>query len=416
MKRLFMLLIVLFLLYLGIQVAINLFSKGAINEYEIKNGDKTFQIKEVSTFDKNLSNYYFEIKVDDNKFKFQVYNDFGKKKSVIDTIEYFKDDIYECILPKFKNNILLTDIMCMNNGVIYYYNSIRGKDYKLDEFVSNIKVYDISKYEDNSGKTFLSNLDIYKDNLIENHYIGLTNYKGIYNVSKNFNSIVYNISLFDRDVYNQKLGVFVDKYFVTADYNKDYSFNEIQVIDLTTLKTDKIYSDNAINLDGYIQGVVDKKVYLFDKDEQCQYEINVENKNVIRNNKDNLVYYNNGSFTKMSLKDANNELKFSYNEIDYHNNIYERIDRVGNKVGYYYLYENTGNGYNVYRINIQDNDGLTYLFTTSTIDRVSYVDNYVYFINNSMIQVYNDAFGVKNILNNNELEFNKNIIFNVYSK
>ena len=118
----------------------------------------------------------------------------------------------------------------------------------------------------------------------------------------------------------------------------------------------------------------------------------------------------------MTLKDAKEELKFVYDEINYQDNEYERIDKVGNETGYYYLYKNNGNGYDAYRINIQDNKGLTYLFSTNSIDNIVYVDNYVYFINNSMIQLYNDDIGVRNLVKYKEIEFNKNIIFDVYSK
>lgn len=414
MKRLFAMLMILFILYLGIQVAFNFFSKGHDGEYEINADNTVFSVKEISNFKDN--NYYFEITGVTNTFKFQVYNDFSKNKNVIENIKYFKDDRYECVLPIFKGNNIITDMMCINNGITYYYHDIKNIDKSLDEFVSKINNYDINKYIDNAESTKIESLQVYKENLIDNHYIGITNYKGIYNISTKFNSVVYNISLFNKDVYNQKLGTFIDRYYIVADYNKEFEFNEINIVDLVNLHTDKIKSDTAITLDGYIQGVVDNKVYLFDKDRKVQYEINVVNKTVIKNNKDNIRYYNNGTFTTMTTNEALEELKFSYNEINYQNNEYERIDRVGNETGYYYLYKNNGNGYDAYRINIQDNEGLTYLFSTSTINNIFYIDNYVYFINNSAVQVYNDNFGIKNLVKYNELEFNKNIIFNVYSK
>lgn len=414
MKKLFKMLIILFILYLGIQVAFNFFSKGHNNEYEIKVKNTTFNIKEESSFKDN--NYYFEISAGTNTFKFQVYNDFGRTQKVIKSLEYFKDEKYECILPIFKDNLLITDIMCINNGVIYYYRDIKTNDKQLDDFVLTVNNYDGNKYIDNTTSSNIEKIEVYKKNLIKDHYIGITNYKGLYNISSNFNSIVYNISLFGKDIYNQKLGTFIDRYYIVADYNKEYEFNEFKVVDLVSLDTDKIKSDTAITFDGYVQGNVDKKIYLFDKDNEYQFEVNIDNKTVIKNNKDNIRYYNSGNFTTMSLKDAKEELKFSYDEINYQNNEYSRIDRVGNETGYYYLYKNNGNGYDVYRINIKDNEGLTYLFKTNTIDNIFYIDNYIYFINGTTVQVYNDSFGVKNLVKYNELEFNKNIIFYVYSK
>lgn len=414
MKKLFVMLIVLFISYLGIQMIFNFFSKGHDDLYKIDNKDITFEVREISNFQNN--NYYFEISGGENIFKFQLFSNLNKERNIIEKVEYFKDDKYECVLPIFKNNKVLLDMMCINNSVTYYYHDIKLMDKELDNFVSTINNYDINKYIDNTEFNTIESLDVYKNNLIDNHYIGITNYKGIYNISKNFNSTVYNISLFDKDIYNQKLGTFIDKYYVVADYNKTFEFNEINVIDLVNLNTNKIISDTAIALDSYIQGVIDDKIYLFDKDKKIQYEINVDNKSLIRNNKDNIKYYNSGTYSTMNLKDALEEKKFIYDEINYQNNEYERIDKVGDETGYYYLYKNNGNGYDVYRINIQNNEGLTYLFKTNTIDNIFYLNDYVYFINNSTIQVYNDAFGVKNLVKYRELEFNKNIIFNVYSK
>ena len=105
-----------------------------------------------------------------------------------------------------------------------------------------------------------------------------------------------------------------------------------------------------------------------------------------------------------------------YDQIDLVDNDYKRIDKVGDEVGYYYLYKKNNNTYDVYRKSIQDDNTLMYLFSTKTIDSIHYINNYVYFINNNLLQVYADEFGVKNLIEYKELQFNKNLTFNVYSK
>jgi len=414
MKKLLYMLLILFVLYLGIQIVFNFFSKGHENEYELEVDNNKFKIKEISNFEEK--NYYFEIKSKENKFKFQTHYDFKRGKNVIEDIKYFKDEMYECILPIFKNNQIVLDMMCINNGITYYYHDIVSKNDKLDEFIKSIENYDLNRYIDNTEKKSIEGIEVYKQNLIKDHYIGISNYKGIYNISNNFNSLVYDITLFEKDIYNQKLGTFIDQYYIVADYNEEYEFNEFKLIDLVTLNTETIKSDTSITFDGYIQGTVEDKVYLFDKDRKNQFEINVNKQTIIKNNKDNLRYYSNGEFSKMQLNDALEEKKFITNEVDYKNDEYQRIDKVGNETGYYYLYKNNGSGYDAYRINIQDKEGLTYLFTTNSIDNIFYIDNYIYFINNAKVQVYNDEFGVKNLIEYRELEFNKDILFNVYSK
>ena len=116
----------------------------------------------------------------------------------------------------------------------------------------------------------------------------------------------------------------------------------------------------------------------------------------------------------MTVAEANQEKKFVSDE-NYGYENYDRVDKVGEETGFYYLYKKNGNSYDVYRTNIQDNEGMIYLFTTQSIDLISYVNNYVYFIEDNKIKVYNDAIGVKNIVDYKELEFNKNINFYVFA-
>ncbi|MEG2311705.1 MAG: hypothetical protein RSB72_03310, partial [Bacilli bacterium] len=72
----------------------------------------------------------------------------------------------------------------------YYYN-IKGQNKELDAFVNNIKEYDVTNFTPNKDLETIEKINIYRNNLIKDHYIGITNYRGIYNISNNFNSVVY---------------------------------------------------------------------------------------------------------------------------------------------------------------------------------------------------------------------------------
>ena len=179
---------------------------------------------------------------------------------------------------------------------------------------------------------------------------------------------------------------------------------------MVTLKSSTIVSDKAISMDSYIQGVVDNKIYLYDKDNNIQYEIDPAKQTIIKLS--NEIKYYDGTWTTMTVKEAKEEKKFVVNKVDYENNDYIKIDKVDS---YYYLYKKNDNKYDCYRINKQNQLGLIYLFSTQSIDSINYVDNYVYFIEDNKVKVFNDTFGIKNILDYKELEFNKNINFYVYS-
>ncbi len=406
MKKLFFMLIILFILYLGIQFAFYWFSGGQENEYKIKNENNIFEIKEISNFDNN--SYLYEVKINETLFSFQIFNDYNKDYKVLKDIYYYKDEDYECILPVFKGEKLFTDVMCMNNGYLVYYHNINNDN--VTNFVDGINIYDEKQFKDNANSEIKEGITIYKDNLVENHYLSFTNYKGIYNINSKFDYSIYNVTLFKNDVYNQKLGIFVNNYYVVADYNEKDSFNKINVIDLVSLKTSTIVSNKSISLDSYIQGIVDNKIYLYDKENNIQYEIDPSKETIIKLS--NEIKYYNGTWSTMSVKEAKEEKKFIVDTVDYDDNQYEKIDQTDS---YYYLYKKNGTKYDCYRINKQNKSGLIYLFTTDSLELINYVGNYVYFINDNDVYVFNDLFGIKKIINYKEIEFNKNIKFYVFA-
>ncbi len=389
-------LIILIVIYVVLFFIIEfLKSEGDFN-YQIK-GEIDFDIKESALFYNDKEDLYvFNV----NGFKFSINHEFNKESNVIKDVKYFKNDNYECILPIYKNDLILNDLLCYNGSYTYYYNLI-GQDKELDEFA---KSYDYNRFIDNNKYTEIENINVYKDNLIEDHYIEFTNYKGIYNVSNNFNTTVYDVSLFDKDVYNQKLGVFINNLYVVADYNEEYSFNIFKVIDFQNLKTDDIISNYKISFDSYIQGVVDNKIYLFDKDSKIQYEIDVE-KQVVNKVGDLIKFYNNGWET-MTINQALEEKLFIIDE-NYEVDGYVKVDKLGE---IYYLYED---GFNVYKM-IDNN--LIYLFKTDNIDNIFYVDNFIYFTDNNSIKYYNDKYGVKKVIDYKELQYNENIRLYVYTR
>lgn len=409
-----MTIIILFIIYLGIQFAFNFFGKGNEWIYQINNGSVTFDVEEISSLrvDNNDDNYYFKVTTPNRVFTFQTYYNFNRSSHVIEKIEYYKDDNYECIYPIFKGDNKLVDIMCYYNNEFTYYQNIKGNA-NLDSFVNSLSNYDKNQFTDNAEVMQIDGVDIYKDNLIKDHYVGINNYTGLFDISANFNSVMYKINVYERDVYAQKLSVFSNEYYLAADYESSYEFNKFYLVDLMHLDTEEFTCNKKISVDSYIQGVVNNKVYLYDKDNKIQYEINLLKQTVVEVGRNgNIKNYVNGEWTTMTEADANNELKFNVQQLDYTNDSYERIDKIGNSNGYYYLYKKVNDGYLVYRKNIQD-DTVFYLFKTKTIDHILYIDNYIYYIDTDTIKMYHDSFGVKKIATYSEFQFNKNLRFHV---
>lgn len=63
----------------------------------------------------------------------------------------------------------------------------------------------------------------------------MSNYKGFYDLKNK-----KNVQLFKKDIYNQTLNYFLDKYYIVADYNQTYEFDKLIIVDMTTGKQKKL--------------------------------------------------------------------------------------------------------------------------------------------------------------------------------
>ena len=420
MKKLFNLLIILIILYFGIEISFINLNKGHNLVYKIKKEDKVFNIKEIYTQKKKneINNYYFEITVDDITFNYQTYNNYKKANYIIKDVDYY-DGEYKCINIKDKEGKSISDVICIKDNIEYFYQVIKNKEKNLDKFIKNLKGY--NKYTDN--KKYKINADpviLYTDNLIDNHFLALQNYKGIYLINEK--DKVKNITLFKNDVYTNSSSIVSNNYYVSADYDKEYKFHEFNLVNIKNGKKKKIISNDAISLDSYIQGTINKDIYLFDKSNKLQYRINLKNNTVKVSGRvsEGIQIYENNKFKIGSAYDASsNKILFNKYSVKtkFNNKEYSKVDKVGNKLsGYYYLYLKEDNEYKVYRVNIQNKDILTYLFTTNDINNIYYYEDYIYYKEDNYLKYFQNNLGYKTLLRDKEFEFNKSLKFGLYGE
>lgn len=401
-KNLFITLIILLLTYFMLKTFI--FIPKTLSEVEYSlNGEQ------LKVFEKKQKDYiYYEIS--DGKETFAFKTDKAKGNYLIKEIIYEKIDDYTCIYPIFKNSLTI-DILCNKNKITYPYQTIKGKYKNIDNFKENIETYEDIKTDigENIKK---DSITIYKDNIKSNAYIALESYKGLYLINKK--DILKEIELFDKDIYKKELSTFYKNKYVVADYNKNYTFHEYYILDIKTGKKTTIANDEEMNFDSYIMGVVENKTYVFDKNNKEQYTINLKNNtlNKVGNTKSGINYYVNGKLKTISSYDALNDKK-TFNEYKIENEElnYYRVDLVNED---YYIYEKDGDFYNVYKVPKENKNLKTYLFKTTDIEDIVYVENDIYFIYQNQINYYNEKTGLKTIIKNKELEYNKALKFNVY--
>ena len=387
--------------------------RGHIAKYKIKNDGYTFEVIETRTRNekKEMDNYYLEISVNNSVFTYELFDEFDSKHKIINNIYYFRDKNYTCVYPVLYGNYN-ADIKCLNGSIYYYYHDLVGVDSKLDEFASSLKKYKLSSYSDIDSKVKNeANIRISTDNLVDNHNIAITTLKGIYSINDH-----KQIKIFENDIYSRPISIIADEYYLVADYTEKHQFRTFTLIDLSNLKKHEIKSSDYISMNSYIQGVVDGYVYLYDPDNEVQYEISLSRRKISKvNNKKNKVdFYQDGSWKEISTVKANNVAYFPKNITVEEFSDYDLVYKYGNKQsGFYYLYEKEDDHYKVYRSPVQNMHAIEYIFDIKDVDSVVYLDDYVYFINDNSIYYYNQTTGVRKIIEYDELKFNDKLIYGV---
>lgn len=424
MKKWFSLLILLFIIYFSVQFLIQFYSKGHTITYQIKTDEKIFKINETySANQKNeMNNYYFDILYGTEKYSIQTLEDFQKKKQIIKKIYHVKTDNYSCIFPIFLNEKILTDIICLKDNIQYNYHTIYKTDKKVDEFVNRMKAngYDSTLYVDRKNDAIKENLyTLYPNNIVENHIVSFSTYKGNEIIFPKQEDSVKSISIFNNDIYESKIKIMFKNYYLIANYNTPYEFDTFYLVNLTTGYYKKLTTSNKISFDSYIQGTVDDSVYLYDCDNKIQYEINVlkETIEIAGNSNKGYKIYTNGTWEVKPLKDiVDKTILFTEEQEQSIENYTFLIKTNTTTTGYYYYYQRVNDDYQIYRSNAQNKEKLTYLTTVSSVNDFKAFDDYIYFIENNEIYYYHDLTGVRTLIHYPELEFNKNIIYQAYSK
>ena len=422
MKRLFTTLLFFFVVYFGAQILFGFWGNGHDKTYEIESDGVTFNVHEklVQNASKEHDNYFFEITLNDSNLSFQTYENFKGKAEVISDIKYYKDDKYECFLPLFDGEVIV-DLMCKKENVVNFYHNMQGNS-AIDEFVSTIGGYDAEKWQDQKDDTNKSYpLTIYNDNVLDDYFIGIANYKGIYTINNINLKKFYDVKIFSGDVYDRAISTTLGKYYVTADYSQLYEFDTFKVVDLTNNKIHDIKTTHKLSYNSYIQGNVENSVYIFDPDAQAQYELNLKTMNLILigDKGSSIKYYNNGWETKDAYEATTNKLYFKVDEIinDYEDDSYYKIDKFGNEQsGFYYLYKKEANGYDAYRMDVQNKNQVTYLFHLDDLSNITYIDDFIYFKNGDEIKYYSDRYGLRTLALNEEFNFNQGILYTIYHK
>ena len=406
MKKIVKLVIKICLIFFALYLFMFIFKTKHNVNYEIKLDDKVFNVSEKLS----RGNYYIKVSYDDYNYSFKVDNSYYKSKKIVDGIYTYSFDDYLCIFPLLeKDNI---DIMCSDKDNTYSYVYLEDR---LDDFVKILeeKGYELDSWNDNNSKEKkLGSTLVYQDNIPLNTYIYIWKYNGFYSVS---NKKLEQLNIFDSDTYVNDLGILVDKYYMIPDYNEKYEFDKLFVYNIANNKVKTIKLKKNISFDSYINGVVDGKVYLFDKDSLVQYEINPKKKKIkeVGNKKDGALFFDK-EWLNLSVYDFRDNKLIFEDDYSYLEDVIDvtSLSYIFKSDNYYY-YLDSSNDFYVYDSVM---DVKMKLFNYEDIAYITSVDDDIYFVKDNVLYLYNNSSGISKILVYDELKFNTINRISIYKK
>lgn len=406
MKKIIKLIIGIFIIVLVFELIAYFLKDSHEINYTIKDNNKNFKINEVFKNDK----YYFKITTKDYKYSFEIDNDFHKKKEIITKIYSYIEDDYFCIYPAIKKTNK-SNIICSKDNKSYSYTY--SKDF-LKPFTKSLKEngYSSPSWKKTSdAQKKIETLTAYQNNIKDKTYIYVYKYNGFFSINKESLS---QVNLFKNDTYINHLGTQIDKYYIIPNYDEKYDYSKLYVINMTNDKVKERKLKQEISKDSYINGIIEDKIYLFDKDELKQYTINKNGKKVkeIGNKEKGTIYYDLEFKNEDVYTMRDEELKFKTFK-DYISKIENKttIKYLENKEDSYY-YQTKNN--NVYYYNI--NSKVKVLLFNKKISDFMLINNTLYFISEDTLYSYENTTGLKKLITYSELSFNSKNRIAIYEE
>ena len=326
--------------------------------------------------------YYFELENDALAFNALFYT--GKKinRKLLDDISVFESDNYNCLDLNF--DFYAHYPICYDkNGDLLHYSLIDDEDVLL--YLNDLGVIVTSDVDYEDEFYFTNSLN-------EDEFIAVWKYDGFYLLN---NSGVKSIDIFDNDRYSNNLSYLYDNILFLPNYDEDLFFTKFILLDITDGDY-KIYeTDYEISYDSYISGTNGNDIYLFDRKNDCLYEINVKKGKIdcVGNSDIGYIKYENGKKVDASLREYDEDY-IMYFDVDFNNMVVDGMN-------YYYSY---------------DDDIVTKFINEPDFNIVYICNNDVYYLVNDNLFVFNPLYGNKLLLHYFELNFNDSNRIFVYNK
>lgn len=397
---------VIILLFFVYQFLITLVKDNHHITYSISK-DVLFNIEEKYIKEGKQDYYLIKVNSDDKNFVFKVENTFNKQKNIVEDIEVIEQNGYYCLGLDLVGQGKYSYPECLKDNITYSYSSIK-KDVDLSNYVSKIVDKEFDKYSSESIKKDELGLIVNRDYIDDNEIIMVYAYKQINLFYTNYSR---SFSFSGLDNYKNTYGRLVGNYYLIPKVTSLPIFDTFVKYDVVDGIKKEITLPKSITKQSYINGVDSNKLYIFDKSNKEQIEIDpVNNKTKIVGSVDNDgITFINGKKQAISVYDLEKEeVLFEEKKDDYSFDDGEYI--ASND--YYAIYKKDNSYYKLYK---EYQDVPVLLFVEEDIKNIKVREDNVYFIKENGLYKYNQ-YGIFGLAYRNEFVYNSDNIYDVYLK
>ena len=294
MKKVFPILVILFVFTLIIQYVVNFIITEHEVEYSVRTADNSYYIKESFRSINDESFYDFTVRdKNDSFFIFSFNEDLNRQEEVIKDIKFFTTKDLQCIFPIYKRK-KTGNLSCIYNGNLVSYSYLEQiNNYDISLMTNKLKQmgYDHADWNNTlGGKTEpvdeAPSIKVYQKNIPDDYYFTMWNYKGI--VIMNDTNSSYRMYL-NTDYYNNINAALVGKYYVHQENLKD-DFNYFLMYNVRDYGKGVINTESGVVISNnyYFNGVYKNKLYVTDLEYKQQFEVNpvTEKAKVVGSEKD----------------------------------------------------------------------------------------------------------------------------------
>lgn len=353
-------------------------------------------------------NHYYDLIIskDKNTYTYTLNKNLSKEKGIIKSIKTFKSNKLVCIVPIYKSKVEKNVYCNLNNEEISidYLLKTNNEDFKVIK--KKLKKYKI-KYPSTSivYKKYKKNT-VFQENILDNYNFYIWNYKGI--LVLNNKELKYQ-KVLDYDLYDNIMATTVDKYYVLFENTDVNGIKNIYYYDSKKNKLNIFKLKDKLDKDSYINGVIDNVIYVTDRKNKKEYEIDIKKETIERVDNDvNYVIYEDGNKKIISKSD------FFMND-QYFNNVNIKDKEVTDSLdlvkegNYYYYYKNS----KIYKALETNKEKSKLLLELDDIKEWYVYDDVIVIMAKDTIYTYTDKEGLRRIVKSNELKYNYKNIYKI---